>query len=135
MAPSALKDKETPLTDKEKKPSAIVDMTEGVSFDWNKLPAPTSQPKAQKDDPSRGKTEEDIPERIRHMVEQALQADEYYVIDLPDEKVRAAFVQYVRVYCYVRKAGRLTARVVIEDESKVRYSVTTFKERTKKAAA
>ena len=133
--PTATKEKpQTPLTDSDGKPSQIVDMTAGVSFDWDKLPAPTAQPKAKKDDPSRGRKEEDVPERIRHMVEQALGADEIFVVEIPDEKVRGAFVQWVRVYCFVRKAGRLTSRIVIEDETKVRYSVTTFKERKAKTA-
>lgn len=123
---------ETPLADNEKE-SPIKDngvtKAKALDFDWGKLPEPE---KREKLTASPSITEEEIPQRIRDLVEAALPADEYFAITLPDENVRAAFVQFMRSYCFVRKAGRLTSRITVK-EAEVRYSVTVFKEREKKA--
>lgn len=121
---------DTPLADK----GTVDPIPDGAAtdqapaFDWNTLEAPV---KTEKLVTTRQKTEDDIPERIRHMVEQALREDEYFEVKIPDEKVRADFVKYVRSYCFIRKSGRLTSRIVTDpkDASLVRYSVSVYKER------
>lgn len=98
-----------------------------LEYSWDELPeaAPTTS------FTSTGITEDQIPAPIRERVEKALQTNEYYAQVIPDEKARAAFVQFVRDYCAVRKEGRLTARVTIVDDKEVRYSVAPFKDRKK----
>ena len=137
---------DTPLADNEPAKPGLprVDLAAlAGKIDWDKLPEPKTVAKTPKDLPK--VAEEDIPAPIKVLVESALRAEEYMDIVLEDETVRAAFVQFVRTYCYVRSEpfgdefkenakGRLSSRVTIQKDGKtVRYSVSPFKERKKGA--
>ena len=136
----------TPLADNEKKKPGLpsVDLTAlAGKIDWDKLPEARKVPKSEKDRPK--VSEDQVPQKIRDMVEEVLKSEEYGEVPIEDETVRAAFVQFVRAYCYLRTlpeldkennptgkrvASRLTSRVTILDDGKtVRYSVSPFKER------
>lgn len=122
----------TPLADNEKKTGLpTVDLAAlAGKIDWSKLPEPK---RVAKGEPVQKVNEDQIPEAIRNMVEECFKSNEYFEVPIEDETVRAAYVQFVRTYCYVRKAGRLSSRVTImEDGKTVRYSVGEFKERPKK---
>lgn len=133
---------DTPLADNEPKGDPIpddakkvtVDLASFKDFDWGKsVSAPVKTAKLTAKTPEL--TEKDIPETIRGWVEDALKSDEYMQQTVPDEKTRAALVQFIRAYCYNRSAGRLSARITVNDEGVVRYSVSEFKERKSSVAS
>ena len=92
--------------------------------DWNLLVATPVQGSVL-DRPPRA-NEDDIPEPIRTLVEQAFSSHKYYETRLPDAIEQAQFVKYVKKYCKLRRAGRLSARVYIATSGIVRFTATEF---------
>jgi hypothetical protein len=116
----------TPLTDPERVdpiPTPNLSAFYDGSFDWESIGSPTMLPKGA---PTRV-TEAEIPARIVALVEEALRAEEYVVLKIDDQATRSAFVQFVRTYCFVRSAGRLSSRITtMADGVSIKYSVSVY---------